>query len=518
MPRTGSVWGVFFVVVSSQTPEASSSRAGDLCSLSHNCTVGAQSFQDRANLLDIENAFGDGCQNVSSLTLQLSASQVVFVTAGSCSYPPHSGCFWGCLLCLTTPQSSALVGWWRPTSGIVNSLGLPGGSPLGACRLLCAIPQHTAGMWAQLRLPSTGLASPIHHETPTLAVPQQLQGCKSATLHISCEGRASFNLNTRSHMSQAGLAPTVCRVRGMQFTQELAGSSLKGSTSLGAWHHLPDCGQAPAAFEQIFPRPAWAAPSPSPAASVPFSASPGRAGKLPSSPAAPPVPSPAPASASAPAPHAGPARPRALPAPSPGLPTPSPSSSSPPGAVSAVSSGWPAPGAASPGCAASPAPAESWAGKSSCSGPSHSGPASGPRCRCPAAAPHPGREERESTAASSLWEEAHPWKPQGAGLSPFFSHQTCSPVLLPGCWVTRACWQSISPSSFPNSGQHWLPWAAAHSHSLQAGRGVSSHAGMWQEMGGTRGKARLAAQASRVWEQDEGLSLPAKHWAAYGGW
>lgn len=84
------------MVVSSQTPEASSSRAGDLCSLSHNCTVGAQSFQDRGNaiaLLDIENAFGDGCQNVSSLTLQLSASQVVFVTAGSCSYPPHSGCF-----------------------------------------------------------------------------------------------------------------------------------------------------------------------------------------------------------------------------------------------------------------------------------------------------------------------------------------------------------------------------------------------------------------------------------------
>lgn len=94
MPRRASVCGFFFVVVSSQTPKASSSRAGDLCSLSHNWTAGVESFQERSNaisLLDIENSLGYGCQHVNGLALQLSASQVVFVPAGGCRLPTTLG-------------------------------------------------------------------------------------------------------------------------------------------------------------------------------------------------------------------------------------------------------------------------------------------------------------------------------------------------------------------------------------------------------------------------------------------
>lgn len=114
MPKPGSVCGFFFVVVSSQTPEASSSRAGNLCSLSHNWTAGAGSFQDRGNaisLLDIENAFGDGCQHVNSLALQLSASQVVFVTAGGCRLPTTLRLFLQRKKCLTLCLPSKLSLW-----------------------------------------------------------------------------------------------------------------------------------------------------------------------------------------------------------------------------------------------------------------------------------------------------------------------------------------------------------------------------------------------------------------------
>lgn len=205
------VW-VFFVVVSSQTPEASSSRAGDLCSLSHNWIAGAESFQERSNaisLLDIDNSLGDGCQHVNGLALQLSASQVVFCASWRLQVTHNT---WAVPSAGPLPraqpsgdsQHQAVSPHWAIFSG---SLPPP----------LCHPPALT-GKWAELRLPSSGQAPPVHHEAPILAVPQQ---------HCPPYGREEPVLNSSPHMSGAGLAPAVCPVRGMQLSQELPGSSLQ---------------------------------------------------------------------------------------------------------------------------------------------------------------------------------------------------------------------------------------------------------------------------------------------------
>lgn len=236
MPKPGSVWGSFFVVVSSQTPEASSSRAGDLCSLSHNWTAAAWSFQDRGNaisLLDIENAFGDGCQHVNSLAMQLSASQLVFVTAGGCRLPTTFRNTVSAKEGVPDPVpdcSPELSPWVKANIRQCQPPGtawgiLPGSLPPPVCH-----PPDTDREVSRAQAAQHWPGTPIHHEAPILAVPQQLQRCKtcSTAYHMPV-------LNTSPHTAGAGLGPAMCPVRGTQLTQELAGSSLQGPASPGAW-------------------------------------------------------------------------------------------------------------------------------------------------------------------------------------------------------------------------------------------------------------------------------------------
>lgn len=142
-------------------------------------------------MLDIENAFGDGCQHANSLALQLSASQVVFVTAGGCRLPTTLR------LCLTrmsplpdhSPEPSWGEGQHQAVSTSWDCLGHLPWEPATS-----SLPSRNTQprTWAELRLPSTGQASPIHHEAPTLAAPQQLQRCKKCSTAHHIQRKSQF--------------------------------------------------------------------------------------------------------------------------------------------------------------------------------------------------------------------------------------------------------------------------------------------------------------------------------------
>lgn len=233
---------------------------------------------------------------------------------------------------------------------------------------------------------------------------------QNTALPIVCKERASFK--HQAPRIQVWAWARLLLLQGRQLgSRQGAPCRAQLPQEPACWQHLPGCGLSPTTFEVISPCLSWAAPCPSPAASGPYEASPGRAGRRLSSPAAPPAPARGPATLSGPAPPAGPAGPPAPSAGSPVLPTPSLSSASPPGAAPAASSGWRTPGAASPGCAASPAPAVRSGGRSFGLGPSRSGPASGPRCRCLAAGQHPRKEggRHDCSALSTLSSSRRCW-------------------------------------------------------------------------------------------------------------
>lgn len=177
-----------------QTPEASSSRAGDLCWLSHNWTAGAWFFQDRGNaisLLDIDNAFGDGCQHVNSLAPLLSESQADFVTAGSWRLPTTLRLFLWRMSHLPdcspklSPQVKANIRQCQPQ-------GLPGHLSWEPAPSSVPSPSTQTGKWAELRLPSTGQHPQYTTKHQHWQCLSSSRGTKTAALHIIREGRASF--------------------------------------------------------------------------------------------------------------------------------------------------------------------------------------------------------------------------------------------------------------------------------------------------------------------------------------